>query len=161
MKKLILACLFIAGTFAFAQAQDYKSAVGLRFGYPSSITYKSFISETNAFEVYGGFRGFAGFSTIELNGAYLIHAELGDTDGLKYYYGAGVGASFYSYDTGFIGDGSTSFNISGYLGLEYTLSDLPLTLSVDWSPTFLLGGYNRGLGADGGGLAIRYVLGRD
>ena len=49
-----IALMFVA---TLSQAQDYKSAVGLRFGAPLSVSYKTFVSDRGAFEgVAGGVR---------------------------------------------------------------------------------------------------------
>jgi len=161
MKNLFLVLIIFIGGLVTSQAQDYDSAIGLRLGYPTSITYKKFVSENNAFEAYGGIRGIGVGTSIRANIAYLIHTELGSTEGLKWYYGGGVGVAFYTFDTGFGGDTGTSFTVSGYLGLEYTLPDVPVSFSLDWSPTYFLGGFGNGFGADGGALAVRYILGRE
>lgn len=160
MKNLFLILIIFIGGIVTSQAQDYGSAVGLRLGYPTSITFKKFVSENNAFEAYGGIRGIGIGTSIRANVAYLIHNDFQEIDRLKWYYGAGVGVAFYTFDAGFgVGESGTSFTVSGYIGLEYTLEDVPVSFSVDWSPTYFLGGYGSGFGADGGALAVRYVLG--
>ena len=58
MKKLtILLLLVFSCLYTTVQAQDYKSAIGLRLGYPWSISYKQFLNDRGAFEVFGGMRG--------------------------------------------------------------------------------------------------------
>ena len=161
MKNLFLVLIIFLGGVMTSQAQDYNSAIGLRLGYPTSITFKKFVSETSAFEVYGGIRGIGVGTSIRANAAYLIHTELGDIENLKWYYGGGAGVSFYRFDSDYFGTSGTSLTVSGYVGLEYTLEDIPLTLSVDWSPTYFIGGFGKGFGADGGGLGVRYILGDD
>ena len=97
-----------------------------------------------------------------VNGAYLIHNDLESVDRLKWYYGAGAGLAFYSYDNLFSGEeGGMSVTISGYIGAEYTLESAPVSFSVDWAPTFFLGGFGSGFGAGYGALAARYVLSSD
>ena len=159
MKNLLFVFIFLLGTFGISQAQDYNSAVGLRFGYPLSATYKTFLSETNAAEIYAGFRSYFGYKEFRVNGAYLIHNEIESVERLKWYYGAGPGLAFYSYDSIFAGDeGGLSITVSGYLGLEYTLDGTPLSFSVDWVPTYFIGGFGSGFGADNGALSVRYIL---
>lgn len=160
--KLLLFTLACCAFTQSATAQDYGSAVGLRFGYPLSVSYKTFISESSAVEGYVGFRGYGSFNWISINGAYQIHNDIESVEGLQYYYGGGAGVQFWSYD--FIEEGSTTFSISGYLGLQYTFADAPVSLTVDWVPTFFLGdnfgaGFNS-FGAGYGALAARYTLGR-
>jgi len=158
MKNLFYVLVFLFGSFGMSQAQDYNSAVGLRFGYPLSVTYKTFLNESTAIEGYAGFRSFLGYTEFRVNAAYLIHNEIENVDRLKWYYGAGPGLAFYSFDTGFLGDdGGVGITISGYVGLEYTLDGAPVSFSVDWVPTFVIGGIS-GFGAGYGALSARYVL---
>ena len=167
MKKIIvfsflLTLLFCATT---SHAQDFKSAVGVRFGYPLSVSYKMFLSESSAVEVYAGTRGYnAGFGVkyrwYSVSGAYQIHKPLsiGDIEGLQYYYGAGVSVFFWTFD--FDTDtNSTTFGLQGYSGLSYTFDEKPINISIDWVPTYFFNGYNiSGFGAGYGSLAVRYVL---
>ena len=62
MKKIVLlfSMLFILAITNEMKAQDYKSAIGLRFGYPVSISYKTFLTESNALELLAGYRGYSG-----------------------------------------------------------------------------------------------------
>ncbi len=143
------------------KAQDFKSAAGLRLGYPWAASYKTFISETNALEVYVGYRGFSVYNSLSVNGAYQIHKDIESVEGLQWYFGGGAGVQFYSYD--FIDESSTLFTASGYLGLQYTFPDTPISVTADWVPTFVfgdgLGGFGvGGFGAGIGGLGVRYVL---
>jgi len=142
-------------------AQDFDSAVGLRLGYPTSVTYKKFISETNALEAYAGYRSFVGASFVTVSGAYQIHKDIESVDRLQWYYGGGASVYLWSVD---FGSGSTSIGLQGYLGLSYTLNNTPVNFSVDWIPTFFINGlegYGRGFGGGYGTLAVRYVLGSD
>jgi len=158
MKNLLFVFIFLMGSFGVSQAQDYNSAVGLRLGYPISVSYKKFLNETAAFEGYAGFRSFLGYTEFRVNAAYLIHNEFDDVDRLKWYYGGGAGLAFYSIDSGFAFDNSgLGVTISGYIGLEYTLEGTPISFSVDWVPTYIVGGFS-GFGADNGALSVRYVL---
>ena len=158
MKNLLFVLALVLGSVGISQAQDYNSAVGLRFGYPLSVSYKMFLNEANAIEAYAGFRNWAFYREVRINGAYLIHNELESVERLKWYYGAGAGVAIFSYDTGYIGDdGGVGLTISGYLGVEYTLDGTPVSFSLDWVPSFYLGGVG-GFGAGYGALAARYVL---
>lgn len=162
--RFTLLLLLFAGLSQTATAQDYKSAVGLRLGYPWSVSYKTFLGGSNkAVEVYAGYRGFTGYNWFSVNGAYLVHRDIDSVDGLQWYFGGGAGAQFWGYD---VENDFTSgtFSISGYLGLEYTFEDAPIAITADWVPTYFLGsnigfGFNS-FGADYGALGVRYVLGR-
>jgi hypothetical protein len=166
MKRFIRLFALVAVLTFFGQsevfAQPFKSAVGVRLGYPLSASYKTFLNESNAVEVYAGFRGFTGYNSISVNGAFQIHQDLGATEGLQWYYGGGAGIEFWSYD--FIDDSSTFLRLAGYLGLQYTFQDTPISVTADWVPTFIvgdgIGGFGTtGFGAGYGALGVRYVLG--
>lgn len=160
MKKTIFTIALSFIICISTNAQDFDSAVGLRLGFPAGITYKKFISETNALEFYGGFRGFAFARSISLHGAYQIHKDIDEVDGLQWYYGGGAAAFFWSDD--FSGS-STQIGFQGYIGLSYTLTGTPLNLTLDWVPTFSLGsglsGLNSGFGAGFYSVGARYILG--
>ncbi|MFK7772299.1 MAG: hypothetical protein AB8F94_09170 [Saprospiraceae bacterium] len=164
MKKQV-SLLIVLGLFLFAtpsKAQNYKSAVGLRLGYPLSVTYKQFVNESSAFEVYAGTRGFkgaanTGYRWFTVSGAYQIHKPIESVAGLDYYFGAGASIYFWSFEFD-NNESSTSFGLQGYGGLSYTFSDTPINISVDWVPTFFINGYGSGFGAGYGSLAVRYVL---
>lgn len=152
----------LAFVFMFAlvgSAQDYKSAIGLRLGSPISASYKTFVSDQGAFEGTVGFRGFAGYSWINIGAYYQHHNAIESVDGLRWYYGGGANIYFWSWKGLDLGS-STTFGISGVLGLDYTFSDIPLNLSADWIPTFFLNGYGNGFSAGYGALSARYILGR-
>ena len=160
--KYLIAFLFFCTLSQSATAQDYRSAVGLRFGYPISVSFKTFLSESGAVEAYAGLRGYGSFRWYSINGAYQIHHDIEALEGLQWYYGGGAGVQFWSYD--FVETSSTTFSLSAYLGLQYTFPDTPVSLTVDWVPTFLLGS-NFGIGintfsAGYGALGARYTLGR-
>jgi len=170
-KSLLVALLLFTGGLTLS-AQEYSSAVGLRLGYPVSITYKTFVSETAAVE---GFIGFSrprfqevgtvsGVGSVSLNLAYQVHNDIADVAGLQWYIGGGPGVQFVTFDNDFDIDAQFRFSLSGYLGLQYTLSDAPISFSVDWVPTFFVGGDKdfeyRNFDMAYGGIAVRYVLGR-
>jgi hypothetical protein len=159
MKKFIF-CLALAFVFNSVSAQDYKSAVGARLGSPFAASYKTFLNDKNAVEVYASFRSYSSVATFfGINAAYQIHSPIESVAGLKWYYGAGAGVAFWSFDNDFLTDsGSTSILLSGYLGLEYTFSGTPVSISADWVPSYYLSGYGDGFGADAGALAVRYIL---
>lgn len=159
MKYLLLTCFCCLMISSDVLSQDFDSAVGLRLGYPTSVTYKKFINETAAIEGYVGFRSFAGASYLSVNGAFQLHKDIADVDQLQWYYGAGAGVVLWNVD---FGNNSTSVGIQGYLGLSYTFDGTPINVSADWIPTFFLNGltgYGDGLNTGYGTIAVRYVLG--
>lgn len=155
--SILLVAFFLAGGNAL-WGQPFQKALGVRLGYPLSASYKQFVSEQNAFEVYAGVRGYSESQGLSLNGAYLVHNDISGLKGLQFYFGGGVGVHFWSYDR--YDRGNTTSSISGYLGLQYVFADLPISLTADWIPTFYLGEHRNGrfrnFGSDVGGLGIRY-----
>lgn len=160
MKKRLLFICTCFLCFSMGYSQNYNSAIGARLGYPVSVSYKKFVSGSDAFEVYAGFRNFSTYNWFNISGAYQIHADLGDTEGLQWYYGFGASVFVWSFDTSFLGDNSTgtTFGLQGYLGLDYAFSEAPLSITLDWVPTFFLNGFGSGLGGGYGALGVRYIL---
>jgi len=156
MKKYLFTLVILFGLLNFTYSQDYRTAVGLRLGYPGAISYKTFVSESSAFEGYAGFRGYDGFSNVLVVGLlYQKHNDinLDGVSGLKWYYGAGGNISLTS--------GGSGIGISGVLGLDYSFDDIPLNLSLDWIPTVILAGRSySGFTPSFGAFTARYILTR-
>lgn len=174
MKKTIffinfLLCVLCSNSM---NAQNYKSAVGARLGYPFAASFKKFVGESGAFELIAGthgrrynyYGGSYGWRWWMVGAAFQKHNGLNlNIDGLEnlqWYYGAGASAYFWSFDDYYYNDGyaSTSFGIQGYLGLDYKFENIPLNISLDWVPTVFLNGYGSGFGGGYGTLGVRYVL---
>ncbi len=162
MKKILLALVLI--TFFFtqqAEAQSWERAIGLRLGFPNSITYKQFINEKAAIEGIFGTRGFEFFRTTSLGAAYQIHSTLIDDDfgELRWYYGAGASLNISNFKNNVIGDsGRLSIGIQGYIGVDYNFNNAPINISLDWVPSFFLLGNLDGFSAEYGGVAVRYIF---
>ena len=161
MKKiaLLFSMFFFLLLANQAHSQAYDKAIGLRFGYPLAASFKFFISEPGAIEIYAGYRSYSfGYNYFNVGGMYQYHKPLSGVDGLSWYLGGGASVWFFSYD--FVTDeGSTGFAINGALGLDYKFAEAPINLSVDWLPTVLLSGYGSGFAGGYGALAARYTLG--
>lgn len=163
MKKLIFTFALLLACCLAAQAQDYKTALGLRFGYPTSISFKHFISEPGAIEVFAGTaRRSSFYRWTNLGLMYQHHSEISSAEGLRWYAGGGAAIYFWSYDNGLARRddyGSTSLGVIGVLGLDYKFADIPLNLSVDWIPTLFLGdGYLDNFRPGYGALSARYTF---
>ncbi len=158
--SLVLLFAFL-GTNSKLNAQ-YSGSIGLRLGAYNGVTYKGFINDNAAIEVYGTFRSYSSlYSFLTATGLYEIHNQIPNAEGLKWYYGGGVTAGFYSFDKTYTGLNNTStiFGITGILGLEYVFKDIPINVSVDWSPTYY---FSSGYGFSGDYIALsgRYIFGR-
>ena len=158
MKNLFLILLLCLIGLVKSNAQEYKSAIGLRLGYPASISYKQFISERGALEAFLGTRGYSAYRWTNIGLAYQHHTVIPDVEGLKWYYGGGASLFFWNYDKGFDGDGNLSIGILGTLGLDYKFTTAPINLSVDWMPLIFLNGYDSGPRGGYGALSARYTF---
>ncbi|MEI6062818.1 MAG: hypothetical protein WCR72_19095 [Bacteroidota bacterium] len=122
MKKIILT--FSLSIALLAANAQYKQSLGLAFGNPSGISYKTFLTTKNALDLtLGGFNNY-----FMVAGMYEIHQSLGND--LQWYYGPGahIGSwSGHNYGSGaFLG-------VDGAIGLEFT-PDVPFAFSVDLRP---------------------------
>ncbi len=162
-KRFLFALALLLSTMATQlDAQEYRTAIGARLGYPLSASFKQFISDPGAVEVFAGFRAWTVYRWFNIGGMYQHHFPIEGVEGLKWYAGGGASVFFWSYDDAFIGRSeysNTSLGILGVVGLDYKFSDIPLNLSLDWVPTFFVGsGYITGFGGGYGALSARYTL---
>lgn len=155
MKKTILTFLGIALFAIASNAQDYRTAIGLRGGWPANgLTIKHFLNEQNALEgiLATSYEGFV------VTALYENEHWTGHYPGLNWFWGFGA-------HVGFWGDlNPYTDNYSGpilgadfILGLEYTFDEIPLNLSLDILPSVNLIGYS-GWGGLHSGLSIRYAF---
>lgn len=162
LKSFCVAVIVLVGAHTM-QAQDYTSAIGLRLGYPLSVSYKHFLGGgSNAIEAFAGFRSYSGYGWFNIGALYQVHKPIPDVEGLSWYFGGGASVFFWNYDNGFVfgdkNDSTTSIGILGNLGLDYKFVNAPINLSLDWVPAFFVNGYASGFGGGYGALSVRYVL---
>ncbi len=162
MKKFIftLALAVCLSSALFAQAEG--STIGLRFGYPTELSYQKGLNSTNRIELGLGFRSYPGYYTnLSVSGVYQWVKDLSSiTDNLNWYFGGGAQVGFYSY----FNNTYIPISILGQIGLQYDFN-IPLRLSLDWRPGFQFGGYsgsytNNGFVGDGFSLGVRYIFGK-
>lgn len=152
MKKTVLTLMILVTLSFAAAAQNYKSAIGLRGGEPSGITFKTFINRTNAVELIAG-TGYWG-NAFAVTGYYLWQKPTDWAPGIDWFAGPGahLGARSRSDD-----HGGFLLGLDGIIGLEYTFDEIPLNLAFGVGPSFQLAGapswsyWN-------GGFSIRYVF---
>lgn len=168
MMKKLLTTFLLFGAIMFctqkADAQLYKNGIGLRLGWGYGLTFKHFLSEKAALEGILNYRSYGvtnyNYNYLRITGLYLIHNPIKSVEGLQWYYGGGLmfqswGGDFKEY----LPDAKTSnIGIVGALGLDYKFRDVPISITADWLPTFILSGYGDGFGGEAGGLAIRYTF---
>ena len=152
---LFLIVVFCLQVSAQKNNNNYTTAIGVKI-YPGSISAKHFIKENKAIE------GLASFweDGTRFTALYEIHHEIKSIDALKWYVGYGAHIGNWS-NTWKINNPTKSFNtaigIDGVLGLDYTIKNAPLNISLDWQPSFNLIGYQY-FESGWGGLGIRYTL---
>jgi hypothetical protein len=142
MKKLILSFFIITSFLLISKrssAQDYKTAVGLKFGgYENGVSIKYFPLNDVALEGVLGFREHGLVAT----GLYELHQQAFGVHGLRFYYGAGahIGAIGSGVYQRFNGDNETYnkgqllLGVDGVLGLEYVIPKSPVAISLDLNP---------------------------
>lgn len=118
---------------------SYTTAIGLRGGETSGITFKHFYADQRAYEVianawYGGFG-----ATILLEKYQPAFNE----PGLNWYFGFGghaaIGTSrayFYGPRDRYVAysDGSLALGVDAIAGLEYAIPKVPMAISLDLKP---------------------------
>ncbi len=169
---LVLVACFCLTQRSLAQ-RTYDRSVGLRLGYYGALSYKQFVSEAGAFELQVGSRGYSRrYRYTSFGAAYLHHVDMTDlleewdlpkVENLNYYLGGGISGYAWSARNSYYRnlDNYLSWGLEFYAGLEYRLEDLPLVVSIDWSPRYFFGnnyGYYNRLGWGYGAVTLRYVL---
>jgi hypothetical protein len=137
MKKVICSFLFVSGIFfaSNVQAQDYKTALGVRLSSSqamvnNSVTLKHFFNERTAIEALLSFG-----DPLALGALVEIHKPFGES-GVRWFYGGGGYLGFvksYNVNTE-KNETDPNFGAMGVLGLDYKFANLPLNLSLDWKP---------------------------
>ncbi len=125
MKKLFAILTITMLSLSIASAQDYKWAVGARFGGEmGGATVKYNLDGVNALEGMLASPWNDGFVGTVL---YERHIPV-IAEGFHFYYGGG----------GHIGEWHHKFSIGvdGIIGLEYRIINAPLALSLDYKPVF-------------------------
>ena len=169
MKKVVLFFLVAVSFSLHLKAQggsDYKSAIGMRLGTTYydvvSFSFKTFISPQGALEFNAGFgskgydHGHAG--ALSFSGTYQHHFDIKPVAGLKWFIGGGatIFNTFSDHDD-YDGFG---FGIYPTGGVDYKFSNIPLNLTADIRPTFLVANpNNHNNGFIGNlGIAARYTF---
>ena len=156
MRKKLFLIIMVVGLATAAYAQDYNTGLGLRGGTGWGITLKHFVSQKNAFE---GFL-FAYNSGFNVTGLYQYHNVAFDVDNLKWYVGFGGHIGSYGHYN-YKGDKNHNNNfvlgVDGILGIEYTFTEAPINVGLDWNPHLNLTGES-GFFPGFGAISIRYTF---
>ena len=141
MKKLAFITLLISCSLLVSKrsaAQDYKTAVGAKFGgFENGFSVKYFMDKNTALEGILGIRNHGAV----LTGLYEIHQQAFNTPLLNLYYGFGahlgsVGKGVFKTfgNDQVYNDNHILLGADAVLGLEYKIPDAPLAISLDLNP---------------------------
>lgn len=158
MKKLLFLFSFIVllGISTETKAQ-YTTGIGLRAGVSNGLTVKHFINQTAALEGILHTR----WEGLLITGLYEVHQDIRDVKGLQWFYGGGVHLGTWNAGRGNPPWGNrnesyTIFGINGIIGLDYSFSNAPINLSLDYKPSFNLS--PGGFWGDEVALSIRFAF---
>lgn len=159
MKKLFITSIFIL-LCGIIQAQDYKTAIGVRMGQSQGISVKHFTSRYTAVEGIFSSR-FGGYI---VTGLFEFNNEMYEP-GLNWFYGIGGHAGYFpgnrtNYPDWWENNPDDPYTILGadaILGMEYVFYNAPISIALDWKPSFNLIGLS-GIWGDNVCLTIRYTL---
>ena len=153
---LIIILIWVLSSNSYGQ--EYKSAVGIRVGSTAGITVKHFINKTLAVEgqLESIWRG------VNVSGLAEFHTPAFGISNFKFY--GGFGGHFgtwrgYGDHPWFYEDRDyhSTVGVDGILGLEYTFTEIPLNIGLDWRPGFNIVEDN-GPWLDNIGLSVRYTV---
>ncbi len=163
MKKLILLFVFLGCSTAMF-AQSYNQGIGVRAGWGFGVTYKHFLNEQGAIEAFGLFRPYRSlglsYHYSSLSVLYLHHFPIKVVDGLYWYVGGGLTVTAFGgkYADLYPNESTIGFGIIAAGGAEYKFENLPLAVSADIMPGFIIGSFYKGFRSDVGGIAARYTF---
>lgn len=149
MKKSYIIAVLIILIATSANAQVYKSALGIRLGpntaaVSAGITGKYFLNDKAAIEAILGIN-----NGLSICGLYEIHFPIDAVKNLQWFAGAGAYVSFRS--------GSSNLGAAGIIGLDYKFEELPLNFSLDWKPELNIIS-SIGFESSGLGFSARYTF---
>jgi hypothetical protein len=123
-KPFVLILIITVLGSTIANAQNYKSAIGVRFSsnaaiINNSVSAKLFMNNTVALEAL------LSFDPLAIGGLIEVHKPIGGAPGLQLFYGGGLYGAF---------KGNRNVGAQGVLGLDYKFVTIPVNLSLDWKP---------------------------
>lgn len=133
-----------------SQAQSYKTSAGITIDFGDGSTLvgpaiKHFFSPNNAIQGEILF----GNNVTFLQAFYQYNGQVNSTSGLNWYLGVGPSIALY--------DGGSNFYVRPTGGLDYKISNAPLSLSFDWRP-FIYIGDNSDFEPARFGIGMRYIF---
>jgi len=153
---MILAFVFSISVLALVSGQDYKTGLGLRAGTSPGLTVKQFLNRKAAFEGLVTFK----WGGLDISGLYEVHNMAFEVDQLNWYYGFGAHIGFWDGSNTPWGHYDRSYAVigaAGILGIEYSFSEVPINVGIDWKPVLNIVG-DPGLWADEAAISVRYIF---
>ncbi|SHG41076.1 hypothetical protein [Pedobacter caeni] len=136
IKKLLFSFTAAAVLFTMstsnANAQDYKNAIGGRFGNANGVSFKTTLNKGAMLELIGNFRSNSGVTFLNLTGLYEVYNPIKGVEGFNWFYGGGATVGAYKIKHG--GGSDVYLSANGVLGLDYKFKNAPINLSLDWVP---------------------------
>lgn len=143
MKKLFLSIVLAVAVFGVAQAQNSGRAIGARFGWGAELSYQHPLSKMNRLEFDLGLDRFGSTArSLYVSGIYQWVNPI--QDGFNWYIGFGPQLGMVSTKdvtvAGVTVKGETNFAlaVAGQIGVEYNIPNVPIQLSLDWRPAYLI-----------------------
>lgn len=141
----------------------YQAALGIKFLWGISVTGKYFIKPNQALEAIIRYKGYQGVGNdLAFSALYEYEKQIPVAEGFNWYAGAGAYFGHFSYkssyDPGLYGiqTSNSYYGISGVIGLEYKIKQLPIAISADWMPSFDIKGST--FIAENGGIGVKYAF---
>lgn len=158
MKRVLLLAAFLGLLFTSeSKAQDYRHALGGRFGTANGLTFKTFVAGDRAWDLILNFRDNRNYSSFRFTGLYEIHDPINGAPGLNWYYGVGGTVGTFKWKHDHDDDSRVYLAVDGVLGLDYKFNGAPINLALDWKPAIELNP-NTEFNAEGVGLSVRFTF---
>lgn len=150
---IIVALLAVTALTTTAEAQSYRSALGVRLGYDNGLTLKHFMSPAGAFE------GILSFSPkyFNLTALYEYQQPIPGAPGFDWFVGLGGHIGGVHKDKK---EGKGAFLLGADLigGVEYAFPTAPFCVSLDWKPSFNFTNDYNDYWYSGFALSLRYTF---
>lgn len=137
---VVLVFALLVSNVAFGQLAE-RNAVGGRFGSASGINYRYALTNDRAIEGILSVQSNSVSSRFRLVGLYEYFKPL--VGGFSWYYGVGGSVGSYKYKSFTDNSGNfhhskaeLSLSIDGIIGIDYAISNTPISLSLDLKPYF-------------------------
>ncbi len=146
MKHCLTVLTFIIA-FSVQSQELYEKSAGIRLGYTSGITFKNFVTESEAVEFILSGRN----DGMQITGIYQFHEPMEFRFNKKFYlhYGVGGHVGYEKFDNlakvltneagnefAFEAKSFFTMGVDASLGLEYRALEVPATIGFDIKPIF-------------------------